>query len=569
MKMRKPRSSSLYSRLLIYFIIIMLIPLFIFMMYWQIVSQRSLTNSIKSQAESQIQMDGRLLQDFLEDYRHKTYEIATDPYLIEVIGKESQERDEIGALYSMLFSTMRDETYKAAAHITSTDGFFRLSTHIYPEEYDLRFYSNEWDSGTILGEFRTRRNYDNRNTLIHIGSYRITDEGHQVFLSLLRPILSQEGEILGYVIIDVFSDALEILPDNPIFTDEILIDTSDWTGVSLRHNNIRGSYSRFPDLLSSDKLQSIYEFGSFQLIGITDTSVFESNTKGLLAGFLFSLTLGLGISFILSAIFSNSISKRLTNMKTTMKYIQDGNLNLYLEETGITDFDELALSFNSMVTRIIFLMQSKAEEAEKLAEAERQALESQLNPHFIFNSLSTIKALAKLHGEDEIYTISLQLGKLLRSSLKNTSSECTLSESLSLAESYLMIQKIRFKDKLDYSLFIESSLVNVETPKLIIQPLVENAVVHGIENMEGDGIITVNIKREGENVLIVVFNNGPAFLAPTDKEGLRKLYEEGHVGLYNIYRRLTLRYGENFEFSILSNSGSGVTITIKLPLEEK
>ena len=180
-----------------------------------------------------------------------------------------------------------------------------------------------------------------------------------------------------------------------------------------------------------------------------------------------ALMLGVLVSVILSVLFSRSISKRVNTLTKNMKYIEEGNLNIYLGETGITEFDELSTSFNTMVTKIIYLIQQRSEEEAKAAEAERKALESQLNPHFIFNTLNTIKALAKLHGESEIYTISLQLGKLLRSSLKNHSSTCLLSESLSLTESYLAIQNIRFSEKLTYSVNTDGVMTDrIITPKL-------------------------------------------------------------------------------------------------------
>lgn len=560
------RSWSLFSRLLMYFIIIMLIPLSIAMAYYYFAASRAMLSTVKAQSESAIAIDGETIASVLESYRHKAYEISTDELLVSLMEKGSAEPSELTEIYRQLFSVMSGDTYLASANIVSLDGRIRLSTHIFPEEYDLRIQGNEWESGNILTEASTRTG-DDRASFIYAGDHRMTDEQMQIFASVLRTVFDEEGQSIGYVIIDIFTEA--IIPHmrgSAIFTDEILIDNTYYTAFSLLHPNTYGSFSRFPDLTSDEKLKSSYSFSSFTLTGITDTSAFTAASRSMIVGFAISLLSGFVISIALSFLFSRSLSGRITNMKRTMKYIEEGNLNLYLEETGISDFDQLASSFNSMVTRIIALLQKEAEEQTKLAEAERKALESQLDPHFIFNTLSTIKALARIHGEEDIYTIAVQLGRLLRSSLSNRSPECTIKESLELAESYLKIQKIRFGDKLEYTIRADEEVLPLMTPKLIIQPLVENALIHGIEPTGEKGSILIEAMKSGSHAIIRVTDTGRGADENIFSD-LERLNEEGHVGIYNIYRRLKLRYGISFSFRITSSKEDGTAVEIQLPLE--
>lgn len=565
METMRKRSWSLYSRILMQFLIILLVPFVIYMFYGNTVFTRAIETNLLKQGESAIREDGNTIAGILDHYRHKAYEISTSPILIESFS--NGKNTEISSIYSLLFSIMKGDTYKAAAHIISLDGKTRLSTHIFPEQYDTRIHGNEWETGSILTEAYTSK-LDDKTTLIYAGDHRMTDEGNQIFASILRRIYDDNGKEQGFVIIDIFTDAvIPYITGSRLFSEEVLVDSSKYTVFSLVHPNKYGSFERFPDLQDEKQMKVKSEIPGFSLIGIIDTSAFAEAGNFIMVDFGISFFIGLIIVLALSLLFSHSLLKRLDEMKRTMKYIEEGNLNLYLGDTGITDFDELAASFNSMVTRIIFLLQSQSEEQEKLREAERKSLESQLNPHFIFNTLSTIKAIAKINGEEEIYTIALQLGKLLRSSLKNDSSESTIKESLDLTESYLKIQKIRYKEKLEYTINYEEALLDTVTPKLIIQPLVENAVVHGMENSGKAIRIGINIREENGKTVITIDDNGDG--SDVDFSNLEALKGLGHVGIYNIHRRLQLKYMHDFTFEIRSTPGDGTHITIKLPIEKR
>lgn len=202
-----------------------------------------------------------------------------------------------------------------------------------------------------------------------------------------------------------------------------------------------------------------------------------------------------------------------------------------------------------------------------MKEAERKALEAQINPHFLYNTLNVITSLAKIHKQEKIQQISVRLGKLLRNAIDNRDAEVTLKESFSLVESYLTIQHIRYGEKLKTSLYLDPSIEDVHTPKLIIQPLIENAIIHGLEMKMGEWIIEVEAKRVDSTIIIRVKDNGIGF----DTSLLSVIAKENspHVGLYNIQRRLYLRYKEQASFNILSKIGNGTEVTIILYDSEK
>ena len=249
-----------------------------------------------------------------------------------------------------------------------------------------------------------------------------------------------------------------------------------------------------------------------------------------------------------------------------MKRVEKGNLAITIEDNSIIEMQELNESFNKMVIQIINLLQTTKESQKRIYEAEREALESQINPHFLFNTLNTIKSLAKINGEKEIYTISIKLGQLLRSSIYNKNTNCELEKSLELVKSYLTIQQIRFEDKLVVNYDIDESILDIKTPKLIIQPLVENAIIHGLEPKMGKWLIQIEIYKSNGYLIINVIDNGIGFKDKEYMNNLELLSQTKHVGVYNIYKRLELAYNKKASLVFVDNKYGGTKATIKIPL---
>ena len=160
----------------------------------------------------------------------------------------------------------------------------------------------------------------------------------------------------------------------------------------------------------------------------------------------------------------------------------------------------------------------------------------------------------------------MKLGKLLRSTIDSHESEATLAHSIALIDSYLTIQKLRYGEKLVTSIHLDPACAHIKTPKLIIQPLVENAIIHGLEPKVGNWFLAVRVEAVGRHIQITVEDNGVGFDRATLPQDLNDLAHSTHVGLYNVYRRLSLAYQNELEFSIDSTVGKGTIIRISLPI---
>ncbi|OQY35322.1 MAG: hypothetical protein B6241_02195 [Spirochaetaceae bacterium 4572_59] len=206
------------------------------------------------------------------------------------------------------------------------------------------------------------------------------------------------------------------------------------------------------------------------------------------------------------------------------------------------------------------------EEERQLREAERRALQAQINPHFLYNTLYTIKAIAKLHGEEQILTVSTELGRLLRNAIDSSDDIIPLGDSFNLVNSYLTIQKIRFPLKLKTVINIDDTIRSVQAPKLIIQPFVENAVTHGLEPKRENWLLKITVFRRDMKIIILIQDNGVGFALKTmEIDNIKRQ----HIGIENVRRRLYLFYGGDASLKVTSKPGCGTVVRIILPDKEE
>nr|WP_319520820.1 sensor histidine kinase [uncultured Sphaerochaeta sp.] len=574
--------TNLFTLLFLYFLIVLIVPLGLFSAYYALAGNTNQERYLMRQAMNMTTRDASTVAQALESYRHKAYQLSTNPLVVEILKADrlAVESSQSRELYELLFTVMHGDIYLASANLVSNSGKVRVSTHVFPEVYDLRYQGNDWDMASIINQ---NSQVSPTASLISIQSHRIAENGRQVVASILRRVYDQEGTNLGYLVVDMYADALspQVNSDH-VLTDMLLVDTKSFYATSLVHPERFGSFDRFPALntldgnytprsLPSDtSITTIFPIGGtgLHLVGSLSSGPFFQSMENWLSVFTTTMLIGVVLALCLSYLFSRSIAHPIKNLAKRMREVEQGELEPQEVSSAISEFSQLEHSFNVMIKQILSLLDLTREEQAKLSEAERKALESQMNPHFLFNTLNTIKALARLHGEEDIYTITVKLGKLLRSSIDNRESEATLEQSMALIESYLTIQKLRFADKLTTEVYLDPSCKHIKTPKLIIQPLVENAIIHGLEPKVGSWNLSVRVERTGERISITVGDDGVGFPPDRLPANLDELANSPHVGVYNVYRRLFLKYGRKLHFSLKSKEGEGTWASISFPDEE-
>ncbi|MDA3958997.1 sensor histidine kinase, partial [Oceanispirochaeta sp.] len=304
----------------------------------------------------------------------------------------------------------------------------------------------------------------------------------------------------------------------------------------------------------------------FVIAGTVPLNVVLSNLGYLIHITLWLLLFCIFLAVLLALLVSRSISRPVHSLTLAMGRVESGDLKVRIFDDRKDEIGLLFKRFNIMTGRIETLMVETREEQEKLRVAERKALQAQINPHFLYNTLNTIKSIAKLEGIDQITTIVTQLGKLLRHTIENENEIVPLKASLELIESYLAIQKIRFGKRLSYSIHVPDRYSQQPVPKLILQPLVENAVIHGLEQKMEPGMITLTAWDQEGDLILEVRDDGEGM---SIQWSANEAAGSHSVGLSNVHRRLELLYGEPYGLTIESQPGEGTIIRVRIPLKGK
>jgi len=315
-------------------------------------------------------------------------------------------------------------------------------------------------------------------------------------------------------------------------------------------------------------------FNGLRIVCIVSPQVIlQAADRAALAGLLV-IVVGALISLGFLWIGYGLVARRLETLSSQLPLVAAGDFNRVLPVDGDDEIGQLTHRFNTMIGDIRGLMAQVNESHEVRNRLERaqgeirlKMLASQINPHFLFNVLESIRMKAHLKGEPEIASIVKLLGRLMRRNLEASGGPIPLEEELENARCYLEIEKFRLEEKLTYAIDVPVDLRRVPVLPLIIEPLVENAVVHGLERQYGGGTVAITIRRVENWLEVEVADNGLGM----DPARVPGLFENSgrHVGLANIHQRLQLTYGPELGLRVESQPSQGTRVWFRMPLAEE
>lgn len=281
----------------------------------------------------------------------------------------------------------------------------------------------------------------------------------------------------------------------------------------------------------------------------------------------------LALAWPLSMIMSSYIVRPIARLSESMNEFRQGD---FQQQTQVYSRDEIGLlteNFNRMVGDIKTLIDQNYVIALKEKEIELNALQAQINPHFLYNVLDSLYWQAVGSGNEELGEDILALSQLFRLLLSQGRSQVRVEKEIELITCYLQIQKMRFAKRLEYEIQVDEEILNCTISKLMIQPFVENAIVHGLETVDKPGLVTVKGKEDGNYLLFTIEDNG---IGMEQEEADKLLMAEseqyagsriGHYAIHNIRERLQLRYGDDFVLKIYSERNKGTKVVIRIPKE--
>lgn len=278
------------------------------------------------------------------------------------------------------------------------------------------------------------------------------------------------------------------------------------------------------------------------------------------------LALCMLLAAIIAVILSNSITNPIRMFIKSMSYAQEGNYDIRIRYNRKDEFTQLFSQYNIMLRQTKELIKKLYFSENKKKEAELKALQAQINPHFLYNTLDSINWIALRHKVPEVSHMVTSLSDFFRYSLNKGKNIIVIEDELRQVESYLSIQKVRFKERLDYEIVAEPEVCRHIAVKLILQPLVENALIHGIERRPGKGFIRIQARKIADRIEIEVEDNGVGANASQLNEMLR---DEGNqdksFGIFNVDQRVKQVFGEQFGIRYRNKAEPGLVVTVILP----
>lgn len=415
-------------------------------------------------------------------------------------------------------------------------------------------------------------------------SYSIDD----VF-SLAKAVQDPEtGEVLGVILLDIRHDIIQSSINGVTIGEKGFVFVMDQED-NIVYTPVNGIVYRVnPKWVKAMEPMSVQiQGGSYQIrselspytgwrtVGVFSMDEVMSSVNTIVYILFTCVIISLVLVVIVSFKFSRTLTNPIFKLKRLMKQAESGDLTVRFNFQHNDEIGELGQSFNHMIARIDQLIQMVYVEQENKRTAEMKSLQEQIKPHFLYNTLDTISWMARDYDAEDIVRLVDALTNMFRIGLSHGKDIITVKEEITHVSNYLYIQKIRYKDKLNYVIHVDESLYAVEVPKLILQPLVENAIYHGVKAKRGGGTITITGVPEGENLVFTVQDNGAGMPQEKVEELNRRmsersvLDEQKSFGLFYIRERIQLCYGKGYGVHVESTLGEGTRVTITLPLYQK
>lgn len=420
--------------------------------------------------------------------------------------------------------------------------------------------------------------------------YWAVDKNHIVLMKKLYAFPTQS--LLGYIALDVNAKSLyDIIADIDLTKSgriflvneegRILATESETLSGELLdepYRNFLGENEAFyNNVRVGNTYYSVYNSGAisngwYMVLAIPRDYYMRDITK--LKNVIIPITLTTAfLTALLSILVSRGITRPIRFLSGAMENFGQGNFDINCQVDSEDEIGRLSHTFNQMVMDMNSLVNTVYEQKVMKQEAQMKSLQMQINPHFLYNTLDTINWMARIRHVDEIGDMVAALSNMMRYSLEKKSF-VRLGEEVKSLKDYIAIQNYRYRDKMVAEIEIDESLMSLYIPRLLIQPILENAIVHGIEEKLDKGHILVAARREDEDLYIQIMDDGVGMTEETMSHILREDYsmkKSGHtsIGVVNVNRRIQMIYGKDYGLLVQSVLGAGTKITIHIPAREE
>ena len=418
-------------------------------------------------------------------------------------------------------------------------------------------------------------------TIPHNADYQSIYGDGPVVISVVKKVISPKDAktIIGVIMLDIdYSTLVNELKSSEFDDKNLILLRNEDNGMIANSYSLdfskaeeyRGKMELTKKSISTYKYET-KKYGWKVEVIVSKASLY-SKFGSVLNTFVLIVIITVVFSIVLSYILAKKITKPINQLVLRMQDLSKGDFNARVDEVENRDIQVLSDGFNKMSYHIKQLMDNLRKKDYESANARFLALQAQINPHFLYNTLETIRSIAIRNQVESIADMAKSMADIFRYSVDSTKEEFVLKDELKHVKNYINIQKIRYKERLNVEFNIDESLLNYKIIKLVIQPLVENAIYHGIDMKKEAGKLCIECSKFEDKVLISVSDNGIG-IKKQDLEELRKNLESSidrkinkSIGLINVNSRLKLYYGENCSLSIESDYDIGTKVYFKIPI---
>ncbi|RKM61498.1 sensor histidine kinase [Butyrivibrio sp. CB08] len=542
-------------------------------------SEKMLTDS----AELTLDQTVLALEDYLRSMRR-----MSDAIYYNVIKDQDISRESPIEQMNLLYEAHKD--YLISLALYTEDGQLVCASPVAVEKPEVDVTTQDWFKTALA------RPENLHFSLPHVQNIFVDDPTFRYYwvTSLSRAVelggrgVPEQGVLLVDMNYAVIKQMLEGVNDNPSEQYVYLCDNSGAiiyhpmlmqieAGLYRENNSVAASYddgSHKEEFMREKRIVTVktMSYTGWKLVSVIPTSNSYLGMKDIRYFVMMILSITLLAMLILNRMVARRVTRPITKLNDSIREIEMGKVNPSVYIGGPSEIEHLGKTLRRSYDQIDQLMKDMVASQEEKRKSELDALQSQINPHFLYNTLDSIVWMIEGAKYDEAVFMITQLASLFRVSLSSGKTIIPIEDEIRHASNYMNIQKVRFKDAFTIDFDIDEEIKNYCTVKLIVQPILENAVYYGVKDMEDGEIRVKGFKGEDGDIYITVSDNGFGMSSEqlefllTDDTRVRK--KGSGVGLINVQRRIQLRFGQEYGLKIESEPDEGCVVTIHLPAIE-
>lgn len=582
MRIRRFFSESLHHRLILYFMLLMRIPISVAGTLIYRASDVRISDSALALAEEVVGKTGENLEAVLLDMQSAAKQVAED-HTVQILMAKLQDSEK--AEDSVILE-LDARLKQIAGMYAGLDGVY-----ICLDDFTVaksRYYAVRDEHKALpmtMEQYEVIRNHEDIQWIVSDEGSLVADNMGNAVLSAARLLpLSSTGQPCGIVVVEVRQSYLKQIFDKKLGESGTIFLMSARSNIALLPaaasdeivsdavNQIRRTDRKAATISLHDRVIFYVplSLSEWTAIGVVMKQSLRGDSQEILTLFVITVLMTLLLTIFVSGSLADYELRPIRRIQTYIKDMENGEFGKPLPSMRSDEIGSLAENTQEMSEKIGELLETVKTEQKRMRTAEFKALQAQINPHFLYNSLDSINWLVRKGNTEKATEMISALTTFFRIGLSKGRDIITVREELEHVRSYLVIQKIRYENQFEYSFYVDPETENYFVPKLMLQPLVENALYHGIKLCERKCILMIQVLSHGDRIEIEVLDNGAGMDAET-LESVRKAMEHkgenraNSYGVVNVNDRIQILAGQEYGLRLTSEKGVGTSARIVLP----